>query len=81
MNDRKEQVIKKECFRAASILYASLLRERRALRFDSKSAPQEIYNIAMILFNDGKKRYWATYNDMKDMEEESKDVSPHDTDG
>jgi len=60
MNDRKEDLVKKECFRAATLIYSSLLKERRALRFDSGSAPAEIYMISMALFKDGKKRYWAT---------------------
>tara|TARA_R100000306_G_C4324072_1_gene116696 strand:+ start:184 stop:438 length:255 start_codon:yes stop_codon:yes gene_type:complete len=84
MNDKKEEFVKKECFRAAALLYGSLLKERRALRFDMAKAPDEIYKIAMALFNDGKKRYWATYSDMdvpQIDEEERKDHSPHDTDG
>ena len=74
MNDRKEQFVKKECFRAATLMYSALLKERSAVRFDMAKAPDEIYKIAMALFNDGKKRYWATYNET-DFDYNSQDES------
>ncbi len=72
MNDRKEEWVKKQCFKGAVTIYTQLLKERRATRFDIGIAPAEIYRIAMVLFKDGKSRYWASYDEIMEGENETK---------
>jgi hypothetical protein len=60
MNPIKETNIKRECFRAAAEIYAVLLRNRNATRVDYDLTIPEIYHLALVLYKNGKKRYWST---------------------
>ena len=65
MNEIKETQVKRECFRAAAELYATILQNRGATRFEMATVPNEIYALALALYKDGKKRYWASGQEEK----------------
>jgi len=60
MNEIKETQVKRECFRVAGELMASILQIRGATRIDFDTTSDEIYHLALALYKDGKSRYWAS---------------------
>tara|TARA_Y100000310_G_C20670209_1_gene809832 strand:- start:2101 stop:2298 length:198 start_codon:yes stop_codon:yes gene_type:complete len=65
MNEIKETQVKRECFRVAGELMATILKIRKATQVDKVSTSDEIYQLALTLYKDGKSRYWASNKEEK----------------
>jgi hypothetical protein len=63
VNDRKEDKIKSECFRAALELQSTLLKNRCAKSLDVKQTICDVYELAIKFYMDGRDRYWKTYTE------------------
>ncbi len=61
MTPRKEAIVKSNCFKSATQIYASTLERGEGLDFNDHSA-SVVYSIAIKLFKNGRDRYWKENN-------------------
>ncbi len=59
MNPFKEDKVKANCFKNASIIFAATIEPGEGISFTEQNA-STIYSIAISLFNNGKDRYWKS---------------------